>query len=242
MNGFKAGFAAAAVLVLAGIGFAGGTRTTAPDVWATCVVNAAEPTRLFEEARAATNQVGSCIQWDGGIPRWGRPAVGADTEAARAALAKLAGDQIEYRRGRYAALLPEGAPSAAPTALAAVGMHLEEVAATRLRALGCGQVPAAEMSLVSGYDPMFAAAAVGRYVQPGDLSTVQAVAAAVLDRAREEALARARALPNAVCEQDWRTEYSTHAKEWGQFAAGEHPWAPGCRVREDGADLVLRCE
>lgn len=213
-----------------------------PEDWARCRVSGNPGSALFEEAQARETRVKGCFSIQGGVPRWHRPAAGADTVSARQSLAVLAKELAPYRAGRYAAIAPEGAPPGSREAMAELGTLLEQVAAVRLRALGCGQVDEATIGLVSDYDAMFTVAAVGRRVQPGGLDAVQAVAGTVLDTARTEALTRARAQTNVVCETNWRPEFDAHAAQWAKFAEGQHPWTPGCRVKEDGADLVLRCD
>lgn len=232
--------AAALVLTAAGL-FAANVKQT-PDDWVECLMADSRVHLLFEEAQAREPRAVGCFSMKGGVPRWHRPAAGADTDAARQRLALLAKDQPRYREGRYAALVPVAAPQASRAAMASLGARLEEVAAVRLRALGCGQLDETVLGKTSDLDAMFVVAAVGRFVQPGELEVVQTTASAVLDLARAEALTRARAQTNAVCETNWRPAFEAHAAEWAKFAEGHHPWTPGCRVSEDGADLVLRCD
>lgn len=207
--------------------------------WGVCAADTASVQEVFEAGRDPnTAQALSCrtagwlnqLHW-----KW---FLSAEHKAvvAHAANEQLARTET-YRRGLYAAML--GAGPGQPAEFGDIGVFLESVALTRARSLQCGIAGPAELAHVGAIDTFFTVAAIGLYARVGEPQRSQELASQLLEAAVSRAELRAQ--ENFECEAALAQRFREDVQQWLDFAQGTHPWVPGCRVQEEGEDLVLQC-
>lgn len=159
-------------------------------------------------------------------------------EAQRRATTLLR-DDVEFRRGSYAALLNGRGDPRARGAAGDLGVFMEDVAATRVGALSCGFTRIEDVQLVAQLDSLFVLAVAGEQIGVPDVESAKLITSQLLEKAaaRVEPLSTS----SSDCSEALQTRFRGHLDQWGLFYAGTHPWARGCSATVSDKEFVLRC-
>jgi len=231
------GLALATVLLMTGCGQA----PLDPLSHGKCQAASASPDQLFEMGRGAEGLPSVSCKEEGLLVglRWKWTATESERALAGGTLKEHAASRPAYQEGEYAQLLPESSPPAARKAFGELGVALEDIARTRQAALTCRVAEESEIAVVGTLDTFFATAVVGLRVPAESAQAVQTLAGVLLTTAATRATTRGE---DPVCDEQLTEKFRQHVRQWVEFAEGRHPWAPYCRVSEEGADFILRCD
>jgi hypothetical protein len=141
-----------------------------------------------------------------------------------------------YRQGVYEVALPANLPPAARTAFADLARWLDNFAVQKRSTQACSMLPPETWAAIADVQTAFAVATLGHRGGVSDPRQAQELALLLLEQvadfsARDE---------GPACDDTSGLRRS--AADLETFVSGQHPWAPGCRVREEGAYLQLVCE
>jgi len=248
MTSYSSRFKSLALILIAGMasplltGCADKPTTAQADTVAACIVSHASPERLrvMGETYAMTevSGVARTDAWECGEGRWGvalspayrdaiEPAMGAELRKAPAA-----------REGMYAATFGTQFSKKQQVVIGKLGSFLDEARRATLLGLSCGVVEPHAVQVVGRLDLPFAIAVLGIQADIGEPKVAQTAADKLLERVN--LLMPADSTP--ACDKDnGKAAFVRYAQEMHQFYQGQHPWARGCGVRQDGEDLSLVC-
>lgn len=216
--------------------------TAQADAVAACIVAHASPERLraMGESYAATEASGVARTdaWECGEGRWGV----ALSPAYREAIAPAMGAELlkspAAREGMYAVTFGSQFSKQQQRVIGKLGSFLDEARRATLQGMSCGAVDPQAVQVVGRLDLPFAIAVLGIQANIGEPQVAQTAAQKLLERVNV-------LMPDnstVECEKDdGKTRFQRYAQEMHQFYQGQHPWAPGCGIRQEGEDLTLVC-
>lgn len=147
----------------------------------------------------------------------------------------------DFRRGYYAALAPKGAPEQVAHRTGQIGELLEKVGTVRNKHLECTPSDAVMAGTVAQFDEAFVIAALSRYAEYSFDEDVKSIASKFNEAIKEELAKLGDTDCSEASKKDYTAQFNEHVKQWQQFAAGTHPWLPGCKLSNEGDSFRLQC-
>lgn len=239
-----AGWVAALALVLGVHGYMAWSAQApvAPAELAACLVKNVGEERLHAigESLALTKSPqlrrGDAIACDGGV----RFALSEDVrKSVEAPLLALLPGNATARQALYGFTQGTELSPVQRKALGEVGGFFDSARRAALQGASCQSVDGQAATFVQQLDLPFAIASVGIHVGVGDPAAAQELAQKLLTRV--DAVVAATAGPVDCKKDNGAKAFKAYAAQMHRFYKTEHPWAPGCGVRQDNEGFVLVC-
>jgi hypothetical protein len=249
MTPYSSRFKSLALILLAAMasplltGCADKPTTAQADKVAACIVSHASPERLraMGETYAMTEVSGVARgdAWECGEGRWGVALSPAYREAIEPAMGAELRKSPTAREGMYAVTFGTQFSKKQQVVIGKLGSFLDEARRATLLGLSCGVVEPQAVQVVGRLDLPFAIAVLGVQANIGEPKIAQAAADKLLERVNLLMSDDS----TGMCDKDnGKAAFLRYAQEMHQFYQGQHPWAPGCGIRQEGEDLNLVCK
>jgi hypothetical protein len=216
--------------------------TAQADTVASCIVAHASPERLraMGETYAATevSGVARTDAWECGEGRWGVALSPAYREAIGPAMGAELRKSPAAREGMYAVTFGTQFSKKQQQVIGKLGNFLDEARRATLQGMSCGVVEPQAVQVVGRLDLPFAIAVLGVQANIGEAQIAQTAAQKLLERVNLLMPANSTSDCN---KENGKAGFLRYAQEMHQFYQGQHPWAPGCGIRQEGEDLKLVC-
>lgn len=216
--------------------------TAQADAVASCIVAHASPERLraMGETYAATEASGVARTdaWECGDGRWGVALSPAYREAIEPAMGAELRKSPAAREGMYALTFGTQFSRKQQQVIGKLGSFLDDARRATLQGMSCGVVEPQAVQVVGRLDLPFAVAVLGIQANVAEPQIAQTAAEKLLERVNLLVPAES----TVACEKDTgKAQFLSYAQEMHQFYQGQHLWAPGCGIRQEGEDLTLVC-
>ncbi|MDO8416335.1 MAG: hypothetical protein Q7S87_09010 [Agitococcus sp.] len=159
-------------------------------------------------------------------------------EDVSSALIPLLLANSSFREGIYAGTAASALNAGQRARVGKLGLTLEDHARVQRQAVSCLEAEPEAVAFVGQLDLPFAVAVIGIQVNIGDIQIAQGLADILLTKAQKIQAQ----LPLQECNVTSKQEFLAYANQMQQFAAGKHPWAPGCGITSTSSDLKLVCK
>jgi len=216
--------------------------TAQADKVAACIVANASPERLRAmgamHATTETSGVARGDGWECGEARWAVALSPAYREAIEPALGAELRKSPIAREAMYAVTFGKQFTPKQQLVIGKLGAFLDEARRSTIQGLSCGTVEPQAVQVVGRLDLPFAIAVLGVQADIGEPKIAQTAAERLLERVNLLMQGDA----GASCEKDdGKARFQEYAQNMHMFYQGQHPWAPGCGIKQDGEDLNLVC-
>lgn len=157
----------------------------------------------------------------------------ADIEAAKSLLQSE--NSVDYIKGLMARLAPKEAPADVKARTAEVAFAMMRALQIRYQAAMCWPEMGTTLAQAKAVDEPILRLWLARYAGYNKVEDQMAVALGIVlvaDQYRP---------PQTKCDTELKQEAEQHLREWEAVQKGTHPWVPGCTIKAEESEFVVRC-
>jgi len=145
-------------------------------------------------------------------------------------------DRQDYLRGVFARLAPQEAPLDVKERTGAVALAMMHGLQIRHQAMWCWPEIQETLRQVQELDEPILRLWLARYAGYNNAQDQMSVSLGIVlaaDQYRSK---------QPACDDVLKRQLEEHLKTWQAVAQGSHPWTPGCVIRGEDSEFVIRCE
>lgn len=221
-------FAVLAALVLAAVGVTAHVFRSAGSEPAACLSARISAQELFRAG--FTGEKPTLGAWDRFVCR------ASAQDAEKALEHSSAKDRQDYLRGVFARLAPQDAPMDVKERTGTVALAMMRGLQIRHQATWCWPEIQETLRQVQELDEPILRLWLARYAGYNNVQDQMSVSLGIVlavDQYRPK---------QPACDDVLKRQLDEHIKTWQAVAQGSHPWTPGCTIRGEESEFVIRCE